>query len=241
MNSIAILMAGEMQRLKKYNILTASFTVALLWIGVLALTEIQDLSMILPLVLFLDATSMAMVLIGVTMFYEKEEGTIKTLLVSPINKVEYILAKTATNIFSNLITLALVYAYARIFREISINLAMLAAAVILISFFHSLVGFVLTYSSRDFTSLLVGMVKYTVVLMVPVILEQVGLIADETVSNLLLALPTKASMVMLNAAAHTPELWELLLAIGYLVAASAILFVYVVRRFDEYAVKESGV
>lgn len=122
MNNFTALLSGELQRMKKYNILIAGLFVAFIWIGVLYFTNIDDITSMVPLLIFIDATSMSMLLVGVTMFYEKQEGTIKTLLVSPpINKAEYILAKTFANITSNIITLILIYAYAKVFKEINLH------------------------------------------------------------------------------------------------------------------------
>lgn len=121
MNSFITLFSGELNRMRKYNILAAGIFVALLWVGVLFFTDIEDITSMVPLIVFIDATSMSMVLIGATMFYEKQEGTIKTLLVSPIGKSEYILAKIFANISSNVLTLVLIYVYAKLFKEINLN------------------------------------------------------------------------------------------------------------------------
>lgn len=227
--------------MKKYHILGASFVIALLWIGVLHLTEIENVSNIFPLLLFLDATSMSILMIGVTMFFEKQEGSLKSLLVSPIGKIEYILAKTSANIVSNLITLILLFSYAKMFKNIEINLLWIIFAVILISFFHSLLGFLLTYYSKDFTQLLMAMMKYSFVFIIPVLLEQVGLISSEWFSKLLYAIPTKASMTLLNASTGAVETWEIVISILYLLIISIGVFVIVVKKYDEFALKESGV
>src|SRR5699024_9342713 len=134
MNNFTTLLSGELERMKKYNILTAGLFVAILWIGVLYFTEIDNITEIVPLLVFIDATSMSMVLVGATMFYERQEGVIKTLLVSPISKTEYILAKTFVNITSNIITLILIYFYAKVFKEINLNFFGLLGSVALIAF-----------------------------------------------------------------------------------------------------------
>ncbi len=241
MSNFLVLFAGELQRMKKYHILGASFVIAFLWIGVLHLTQIENVSNIFPLLLFLDATSMSILMIGVTMFFEKQEGSMKSLLVSPIGKIEYILAKTGANIVSNLITLLLLFSYAKMFKAIDIHLLWLILAVILISFFHSLLGFVLTYYSKDFTQLLMAMMKYTFVFIIPVLLEQIGLITSDWMTKLLYAIPTKASMTLLNASVGTVETWEIILSLLYLLIISIGVFVIVVRKYDEFALKESGV
>lgn len=241
MHNLLVLLAGELDRAKKYYILSASLLVSVIWIGVLQLTEIKDVTFIFPLLVFVDATSMATLLIGVTMFFEKQEGSIKTLLVSPITNMEYILAKTLANIILNIIGLVLLYVYARLFKDISISVLGLLGAVTLVSFFHSLVGFLLTYRSREFTDLLMGMLKYLFVLTIPVFLEHVGLVTNPTVKGLLFVLPTKASMVLLNATTGGTEFWQIAVSVSYLAIGSALLYSIVLKGFDDFAAKESGV
>lgn len=183
MNSFTTLLTGELQRMKKYNILTAGLVVSFLWVAILYFADINDLTTMVPLFVFMDATTMAMVLIGATMFYEKQEGTMKTLLVSPISKMEYILAKTCANIISNIFSLVLIYIYAKLFKEINLNFFGLLFSVILISFFHSLVGFILTYNTEDFTEMLMGMMKYFFVFALPIVLESLGLINNDIIKN----------------------------------------------------------
>lgn len=241
MNNFFVLLLGEIQRMKKYNILAAGFFVSLIWIGVLHFSGLEDVSKIFPLLIFLDATSMAMLLVGVTMFFEKQEGTIKTLLVSPISKVEYIMAKTFANIISNIETLAILYIYARFFKVINISIGGLLAAVILVAFIHSLIGFLLTYYSKDFTDLLMGIMKYAFLFLIPIFLEEVGLIKNQLIKNMLYIIPTKASLTLLKATARGIEFSEVMLSIFYIVGVSILLFFFVFKKFDDFAVKESGV
>ena len=241
MSNFQVLFLGELQRMRKYNIFTGSIVISLLWVAMLHFTEVQDVGFIFPLLLFIDATSMAILLVGVTIFYEKQENTLKTLMVSPINKSEYILAKTCANIITNLEALVILYIYARIFKEINLNILGFSIAVILVSFLHSLIGFLLTYASRDFTELLMGMIKYTFLLMIPPLLEQVGLIRNQLYSRLLYILPTKASLLILNASVSVVETWEIYYSITYIIFLSALLYIQVARKFTDFAIKESGV
>src|SRR5690606_37374330 len=101
MNNSLTLLFGELQRMKKYNIFTAAILVDLLWIGVLYFAKVEDITSLIPIIVYIDATAMSMVLVGATLFYEKQGGTIRTLLLSPICKSDYILAKIFANITSN--------------------------------------------------------------------------------------------------------------------------------------------
>lgn len=240
MNNFTALLSGELQRMKKYNILIAGLFVAFIWIGVLYFTNIDDITSMVPLLIFIDATSMSMLLVGVTMFYEKQEGTIKTLLVSPINKAEYILAKTFANITSNIITLILIYAYAKVFKEINLHFLGLLGSVALIAFFHSLIGFILIYNTKDFTEMLMGMMKYFFIFTIPVLLEHIGLIDNETIKKILFIIPAKSSSILLQSTGGGVDAWEIWFSLIYLIIVSLILFYLVWKKFDDFAIKESG-
>ncbi len=243
MKNLSVLLKGEVDRLRKYHILAASLLVAFIWIGVMQLTEIDDVTGIFPLFLFLDATSMSMVLIGVSMFFEREENTLKAIFVSPVTKKEYISAKIIGNILSNMQTLVLLYLYAWIFKEININILTLVVYVILISIFHSLIGFLLAYHTKSFTELLTGMIMFMFVLLIPVVLEEVGIITVEWLRNVLYLLPTKAALLLLNStsAMSTVKTWEVAYGVGYLILSSAVLLVFIRRGFEVFLAKESGI
>lgn len=240
MNSFVTLLYGELQRMRKYNIFTAAILVDLLWIGVLYLVKVEDITSLIPIIVYIDATAMSMVLVGATLFYEKQEGTIRTFLVCPISKSDYILAKTFANITSNLITLLIIYAYGKIFKEVNLNLLGLIGSVILIAFFHSLVGFLMTFNTKDFTEMLMDMMKYTFIFTIPVLLEQVGFIKNEIVDKILFIAPTKSAAILLESTAGGVEVWRTLFALVYLIMASIALYYMVLKKFDEFQVKEGG-
>ncbi|OEF97453.1 fluoroquinolone export ABC transporter permease subunit [Desulfuribacillus alkaliarsenatis] len=241
MSNFAVLLTGELQRIKKYNILAASFVVLLIWLGMLHFSGVEDVSAIFPLLVILDATSMAIIMIGVTVFFERQEGVLKTLMVAPITKFEYVLAKISANILLNMKTIVILYVYAVFFKDISINIFLLLFAVLLVSLFHSLVGLLLTFYSKDFTSLLMNMMKYVFVLLIPVLLEQLQILTGDLITTVLYAVPTKASMILINASVEAVELWEILLSVSYLSIAAALLLRYSIIKFHEFAARESGI
>ncbi len=241
MPNFLVLLLGEIKRLQRYNIMTASVVVALLWIGVLYLTEIPDITFIFPMLIYVDSTSMAILLVGVTIFFEKQEGSLHTLLVTPINKKDYLLNKSVVTVATSIVTLVILYLYAAIFKEIDMSFTGLLGAVILVSLFHSLVGFLLTYRSRDFTALLINMMKYMFIFMIPTLLEYIRIIQHDLVEMILYLAPTKAAIILLYAAAGETELWEIIYALTYLGVGSIVLFMVVLKKFEQFAVQESGV
>jgi len=239
MNNFKTLFVGELQRMQKYHILTASIVVAFFWIGALHLLEIDDLSFLFSMIVFFDLVSMSIIMVGVTMFFEKQEGVLKSLFVAPINRTEFLSSKTLGNLVSNLITISIVYLYAVIFREININMIGLLGAVLLIGLFHSLVGFLIIYRCHDFTEMLVAMVAYFLIFTIPIILEIMEVIGG-IFSYLIFLIPTKASAVIMEAVTGETAFWEVLFSVVYLIIGSIILAYFVLKKFKVFAAREGG-
>jgi fluoroquinolone transport system permease protein len=240
MSALKPLLSGELLRMKKYNILAASFLVALIWIAVLHFSGI-DAGGMLVLLVFLDVTAMGSLLIGVGMFFEKQENTIKTMLVAPISKEEYIWSKILANMITAFITMTFLVVYARYVKGTVVRIPILVLGLILGIIVYSMIGFVLTYRARDFTGMLMGLLSFNMLLTIPVILDYSGLINNEIFSKLMYALPTKAILTLMMAATSQPAAWEIYLSIGYILVFSFLLYRFIVNRFDEFSAKESGV
>lgn len=241
MNNFLALFVGEVQRMQKYNILTASVFVSFFWIGMVHLLDVPDITFLFLMVVFFDLVSMSILMVGVTIFFEKQEGVLKSLIVSPISKIEFLSAKTIGNLVSNIVTISIVYIYAAIFQEINISIIGLLGTFLLVGVFHTLVGILLIYRSRDFTELLVKMMSYFLLFMIPVLFEQLNLITSRIYSYALYIIPTKSAATMLEAVAGNVELWEILLSVFYLSIGSVILGYFVIKKFKDFAIRESGV
>lgn len=241
MGRILFLIAGDFQRTIKYNILAATFFVAIIWAGVLQFIEIKDVTSFFPLLVFIDVTSMAVLFVGVSMFFEKQEGSIKSILISPVSKFEYIISKALVNMFLNVLVLILLYIYAVLFKEIEINIIGLTASVMLVSFLHSMIGFFITYYSKSFTDVLMGMMKYSLITMTPVLLEYMGIIKSDILKYIIKVLPTKASLDLLTAETEQLSTATVAFNVVFLVVLCGFLYFVVSKKFDEFAVKESGV
>lgn len=241
MPNFLVLLFGEFKRVVEYKIAAASIVVALIWIGVLYLTEAPDITFIFPLLLFLDSTSMAILMVGVTIFFEKQEGSLRAILVTPISKNDYLLTKILVTVLASVLTLILLYIYTVIFKPVNLNFFALLGAVILVALFHSLVGFILSYYSKDFTSLLMNMFTYMLVFMVPTMLEHINLLEHDLITKLLYLAPTKAAITLLYASTGTISSGDLLYALLYLSIGSVLLFIYTLKQFDSFAAREGGV
>lgn len=241
MTKLPVLVQGEVQRMQKYNILAGGFIVALLWVAALHFLDATLVDALFVNLLFLDLVSMPVIMVAVSLFYEKQEGTLQALLVSPIRHSEYVWAKVLANGLSALLTLAVLYAYAHFARGLQANLALLVVTVFLASGFHTLVGILLTYGARDFTGMLMRYMVYALVFMIPVLIDHTGLVDSRWFKLILAACPPQAVVVLLDSAVTELNWAQIWYGLIYLIVIGTLLFSRVVHQFGTFAEKEMGV
>lgn len=240
MNRFITLIKGEIIRLKKYNLFAASLFVSAMWVGMLHFVDMENVTGIIPQLVFIDVTAMAMLLVGVTFIYERDEATIRSMLVSPVSKSEYILAKVISNIIPSILSLTIMFLYSKIFKTVDINYFTLLSGVILVAFFHSLIGLLLTYYSKDFTDLVMTIMKVFLIFLLPVVLDEFNIVTDKTFKKLVYIFPTKPTLVILMGTAGVVEHQKIIISIIYILLGSIILYYLIWKNFEKYALKESG-
>lgn len=241
MARLGILVRGELDRLKKYNLFTATTVVLLLWVGMTWLLEAEEVIAFVPLILLMDSTAMTVALVGATLFYEKKEHTINSILVTPVRETEYILAKIIVSIINSLLTIIALWAAMYFLKGVTFNFALATAAIIIITVFHTLLAIWLAYFSKNFTSLLVNFMLYVIMLMLPTVFADLGIIG-EGFAQFLIILPPDASSTILKAGFTTVDLWKIIFGFTYLAALSLALYKYIIKpRFNDYAMRETGV
>lgn len=241
MAKIFVLLQGDLQRMKKYNILAAGFIVALLWVATMHFLDTALVDALFVTLLFVDLVSMPAIMVAVSLFYEKQEGALQAMLVSPIRHSDYVWSKILANGFSALLTVAILYAYAHFVRGFQANLVLLVATALLASGFHTLVGLLLTYGARDFTGMLMRYMVYAFVFMIPVLIDHTGLVDNYWFTLVLSACPPRAVLVLLDSSVGELNWGQTLYGLIYLVVVGTVLFRMAVHRFGTFAEKEMGV
>jgi len=239
--NLLTLVQGEFLRLKKYNFFTANFVVLLFWVLLAYFLEGEVLLQFIPLIFFMDSVMMTILLVGANMFYEKKEHTMNSIMVSPVTENEYLLSKIIVNAINSLFTVAFISIAVYAIKGVTFNYLLVVPAVIIVTVLHTIIGIRLSYSAKDFTSLLINYMVYVFVFVMPPIFALLGVIG-ESIARFFILLPPEASSIIISAAFAEAELWRVLLSYLYLAALSVVLYLFVVKlRFNEYLMKETGV
>lgn len=244
MNKLIVLLKGELTRLTKYHVTTVSILVAMMWFLLLYFLDDNDLlAQMLPFVILIDATMMSVIFIGSVMFFEKTESTFSTMLVTPVSNKELILSKALANTIHSLFSSMLVIIAFFIIKDVTVYWYYVIPALALSIFMHSLLGFVFSFHSKDFTTLLVNVMIYSFLIVIPVVLHYFGLILKGDLWDyVLLIIPTQSAIELIELSFTGDFLLRSGIAIFVLIAYTILGYQFYVKpKFKEYAVKQSGV
>ncbi len=244
-NRLWVLVKGELQRLNKYNMTSVSVLVAIIWGIVLFFVNGEWLGYLLPLVLMMDATLMAIMYVGSVMFFEKSESTISTMLVTPVSNKELVLSKLIANTVHNMFASALIIIVFVFIRDLSINYFLMFVAIFIATAFHTLLGIVMAYFQKDFTSMLVNIMIFMFTLGVPSIFYSVGIISGDVWEFVLLFNPIQSAQILIEGGFKGWGFeydYKYFFSLGYLTIGGILLYYfYALPKFQAYAVKQSGV
>ncbi|MGI5853742.1 MAG: hypothetical protein ACOX8I_05410 [Bacillota bacterium] len=241
MDRLMPLIKGDFNRLNKYNLFAANFVVMLIWTALVWFINIGQLEQFVPVILLADSTMMTILLVGATLFYEKQEHTMNSIMVSPVTEDEYLLAKIIVNVLNSLITVIFISAVLYFFKDVTYNYLLIALAAIIVTTVHTLIGIFLSYHAKNFTSVLINLMVYSIVCLFPTIFASFGLIKAE-VAKFLIVLPPEAAGILFSAGFRETELWKQIFGYAYLIVLAFVLYRFVVKpKFIDYVMRETGV
>lgn len=235
MKAFLVLFKSEILRLIHYKIIFFGLFVSFLWVIVLALTSFQEAQVLMPQLLTLDAGLMTIVLIGSSYYFEKQEGTLKALLVTPIQPGKILLAKILSSFVPSLLSVTLITLTMGLIHNYWIPLVLALLFIILATTAHISVGFVLMFLSPDFMSLLVKYMGVAFLFYLPLILIPFDLI-PVSIQWLGYLSPSYGAQFLIQSLLGNEPASEALLAILFLVLLPGLLFpLYIYPRFKKEA------
>lgn len=241
---MAFLIKGEHLRLNKYRVTTVSLLVAFVWGLVLYFIDDMDiLEQMLPMIIMIDATMMSVIFIGSIMFFEKSEQTISTLLVTPTSTDEQILSKVIANTIHMLASSLLIILVFYFVKGVTVNFFWMIPILIVCIAFHSLLGYVFSYHSKDFTSMLLGVMMFVIFLSIPSILNQFNILfKGDFWRYALLITPAQASAELIALGFGGAFTLASAISLGWLLLAGILGYVFYIKpAYKAYAVRQGGI
>lgn len=228
MNGLIKLIKGEFKRLVRYKIVPVSLVTAIIWIVLFIFVSGNEAQRITPLLIFVDVAVMSILLLGASYHLEKQEGTIRTMMVMPVTLRQILVSKTVAAMILAFESVVITSVALYFVHGITFNYFALIAFVAIGGFAHVAIGFILSLFSRDFTSMLGLLVLYMFVFTIPSILFSFGVI-DANYEWLFMISPSHSANHLISSAVSGE--YKYAMTIGgciYLALLSAGLFKFVV-------------
>ena len=238
LNNVLKLFVADALRLKKYNILQISLGLAVLYGVLVYFSSAAEAQLLVTLLVFVDATMMSIIMLGASLFFEKQEGSLKSVLVAPVNLSEIIISKIMSAVMLSFITAIVLSVVAILAHGAAINLGLLLLYATLGASVHVVIGLVLVIKSRDFNSLLVNYMLFVLVFTLPALFYSIGIIPASLKWIIYISPSYVAQMLINTSIGIIPSLIEHFLGIAYLIALIIVIYkFYVSKKFKEYVIR----
>ncbi len=236
MRTLVRLTRGELKRMVSYRILPVALATSCLWVGIYALLSAQEALRFAPLLIYMDAGLMTVLLIGAFHHLERGDGTIRSMMVLPVSTGQILASKGLAAVAAGLLSAAVSGLALYFLHGITLNYALLVLFVALSCAAHAAIGFSLALRSADFSSMLGYVFVYMFALALPAILMELGVI-PERFEWLLLFTPSFASLRLISHAAGDPvDAAGAVCALASLTLLCGALYrFHIVRAFKRHA------
>lgn len=223
------------------NLYTIGIGVGLLVAVVLAqLTRADQLSFVIPTLMLLVVGGSTLLYVAGLIIFEKDEGTLNAIIVSPIRASEYLWSKIIT-----LTALAMLEAVVMISGLMLIlsfsdsltipNLPLLFGGIIAIGIIYTLIGIVLVVRFDSITDFLIPMSGIATILQLP-FLYFTGWVK----LPLFLIIPTSAPTVLMQGAYLPLAPWEWIYGISYTTILITGLSIWAYHAFNTHIIMKGG-
>jgi fluoroquinolone transport system permease protein len=236
MNKFFALIKGEVIRLWRYQITLFGLMVSAIWIILLAVVSKEEANALLPQLIVLDSGLMAIILLGAAYFYEKQEGTMKAVLVSPTSPAVLLSAKIIGTLMGNLLSVFLMWLTMLVVHQSVFPIFDALGLVIIITLTHLSIGYVLIYWSKDFMDLLLKYTFIVLVLFVPTILVSLEILTDG-LENLAYLSPTYSGQILISQLWNTETESILVAWILTIVYPLGLFPFYILPQFRKEAIR----
>jgi fluoroquinolone transport system permease protein len=230
MSKIFLLLKAEVTRLIKYKIIVFGLIVTLIWLILLSVVNEEEAKTLLPQLLVFDTGLMTIILLASSYFFEKQEGTLKALFVTPVNLIQILTAKLISTLVSAIVSIILMSLVMVIFHNYWLPLPLALLIVIVSTTTHVAIGYPLIFMSKDFMDLLVKYTFLALFFLLPSILVSLDVIPLDALWVAFLS-PMYATQYLLSGLITPIDTFLGVIAVFMLFVPSFILFPTVVYPY----------
>ncbi|OEH94347.1 hypothetical protein [Bacillus solimangrovi] len=213
----------------RYRFVHAAIFITIVWLLVLWLIPQDYMSLIIPVVIFADLGVVGFYLLAGVVIYEKNESTIRALVVTPLPFREYFISKL---ISFTLMALCISLVIIILFAGGEVNYLTIMIGTVFTSIIALMVAFIAVARYRTISAFLMPSQFYILFMSLPMLNY-----FDWFQTKWFYLIPTQASFLLLEGGFRPLTLIEWSYAIGYHVLSFIVLYVIARQLYTSYLVK----
>lgn len=239
MNPFLTTLQNDMRVQWRSQLYIIGIVAALITGGVLTLvTSEQNLFRAFPTAIILIVGGSTLLYVAGMILFEKDEGTLNALVVSPLKPTQYLLSKlvslTLLATLEALVMLTMTYVFLGTLPTVS-GLFFFVVGTVLTGVIYTLVGMILIVRYQQLTDFLVPVLGIAIFLQLPVgyflgVIEHWGL----------LLIPTSAPALLIRGGFHTIPMGHWLFALLYPLVIIALLGAWAHKAFHTHIIEKAG-
>ncbi len=206
----------DLIRQVRYNILGIMAAVTILYIGLLYALPLEDPRPLLIFLIFNDPVVLGMIFIGSVVLFEKSDGTLDALVVTPLENWKYLWSK---GISLTCIALLASFAMAIWAMGLDFHWPLLFLAVSISSILYIFIGIIVVWHCRSFNEYILRLAIYFIPLSLPLLN-----FLHITDTYFWYLFPTQATLILLEATFEPQATWKIIYAFVYLLCCLGLAF-----------------
>lgn len=217
----------------------AGAILSLVWLFVLIIFPASAMEYVIPIVVLSDVGTMGMLFIGAILFFEKGQGSIKAVVVTPMKPQTYIQSKVISLLIFVVLATFIVIIGPTLIKGIPINLIIFPAAIIIIATSYILLGFILSAYFKSFTDFIFPMGLVFMVLNLP-LLFIFDISALEPFRRFVYLLPSHGMVILLKGMFEPQTARDLIYAVIYNLIIIRVLYWKSIQVFNQKVIGRQG-
>ena len=224
MNRLSTLVKFEFQLQWKYGLIVAGLLMSTMWLVMLSFFPASSMPVAVPLVLLSDLATMGYMFIASMIYFEKGQGSIHAMMVTPVSIKNYINAKVVALLIYVMFVSFIVVQGISMIKNLSPNYSYLLIGLVMTAVVHMLLGVLFAAKFDSFTNFLFPTGLIFMFLMIPM-LAFLNIPALEFMNSIYYLWPTHGLILLLRGIYTPLEIGQVIYALLY----NGVLIVFLHR------------
>ncbi len=223
----------------KYKVMFVAVFLMLVYLGIVFFIPKQSASFFLPLAFVTDFGVTSFLFVCAMIYFERGQGTLSALVVSPVKISEYVLSKAITiSITISSIGLVLIVG-SSVFKNIDVNYFFGILSALLTCTFFAFLGILFSTYFKSFTDVLLPMGAIFTFLFIP-FLSFFNIESLSFLNNIYFLFPTNSMLKIMEQIFEVNLNIFLILHIAYILFFNFILYKLCILKLNQNIINRSG-